>query len=375
MRYSKTNFCIISAGGCGRRLWPVSTEEKPKQFLNLTGYGPTLIQRTYERISQFILPENIYVCTLHSYVNILRNQLPQLAESQILAEPVQRGTLAPVTWGTSVIASLCPEANIITTPADQEIDHLDAFEKDILQGMDFVHENDGVLALGITPTRPETGYGYIQKGDAIPACENIYQVKTFTEKPDQSFATMFVSSQEFLWNTGLFIFNARYMLNNILKHVPEYRDELPQLASITSHFDPQLIANTYATLPKLSLEYALLEHTQHRYAQACHFRWADMGTWTVVNADLIDTLHRETPHKNYDIEMDEHDNIILRSTNKAIFDNASENMVRLPDGHLAVISGLQGYLVIEENGIIMICPKNDQAAMRRLRTLAHLDDK
>ena len=356
---SEYHFCLILAGGIGSRLWPASRESFPKQFMDFEGSGRTLIQQTYDRFVRFIRPDHIFVSTQESYLPILQEQLPQLAREQILAEPVRRGTLAPVTWATTVISQRCPEACIAVTPADQEIYDDVAFDNDILHALEMVAENPGVVNMGVAPTRPEPGYGYVQMGIPVDADQRIYHVKTFTEKPDLEFARLFMDSGEFLWNTGLFVFGAHYMLNNIIKHVPEYQDVYPSMG-------------TYPVLPNLSIEHAVLEHTGHSYVQKCRFGWADLGTWQGIATDALHAPQMNTPHPPPDVKTDGRGNVTVHS--EALFDNAIGNIVRLPSGHLAAISGLNNFVVTEENGVLMICPKDDAAAMRRLQTLAHLDD-
>lgn len=370
MDYSENNYCLILAGGLGSRLWPASREKCPKQFLDFEGTGKTLIQQTYERFARFIKPDHIFISTQESYLPLLEQQLPQLPRTQIFAEPVRRGTLAPVAWATSAIRHLCAEARIVVSPADQQIQNLDAFEADILQGLEFSATHEGVITMGMTPTRPETAYGYVQIDEQVDSDAQIYLVKTFTEKPDLSFAEMFMNSGEFLWNTGLFVFNAQYMMHNIIKHVPVYRDEFPELSS-DEPLSTVKAPHFYSALPNLSMEYAVLEHTGHRYVQRCRFGWADLGSWPSIDADVVLANQTNNQNTTTEVRVDDRGNVTLHSD--ALFDNASGNIVRLPSGHLAVISGLDNFVVTEEAGVLMICPKDDTAAMRRLQTLAHLD--
>ena len=365
-------YCLILAGGLGSRLWPSSREHKPKQFLDFEGSGVTLLQQTYNRFVKFIPKENIFVSTQETYLPIVQEQLPQLTRQQILAEPVRRGTLAPVTWATSAISHINPEACIAVTPADQVIYSDELFADNLLQALNHVSKNQGVVTLGVPPTRPEVGYGYVQMGEPIDAENHIYQVKTFTEKPDIEFAKMFMDSGEFLWNTGLFVFGVHYMLHNIIKHVPEYADMFPELTKNENHLTTLNPPQLYAALPNLSMEFAVLEHTGHNYVQRCRFGWADLGTWEGIATDAMRALSPGSPQPKADLHVDGNENITIRT--EAIFDNSSGNIVRLPKGHIAAISGLNGFVVVESEGVIMICPKDDASAMRRLQTLAHLDD-
>ncbi len=371
MNNEDRNYCLILAGGVGSRLWPTSREKMPKQFIDFGGTGRTLIQLTYDRFASFIDPNHIYVSTQESYLPLLQAQLPQLPREQVLAEPVRRGTLAPVTWATSAINRICPDARMVVSPADQEIYDYDAFREDILRALDWSGSQDGVVTMCVKPTRSETAYGYVQAGEPMPGVERIYHVKTFTEKPPADFAQMFMDSGEFYWNTGLFVFATHYMLNNIIKHVPEYRDEFPEMANLGATAVTEVVPRYYSALPNLSLEYAVLEHTSHSYMQVCRFGWADLGSWQGVGTDAIHATGHNTPHPPTDIKVDGRGNVTVHS--EALFDDAADNIVRLPSGHLAVVSGLQGFVITEEDGVLMICPKDDAAAMRRLQTLAHLD--
>lgn len=368
MNHSDNIFCLILAGGLGSRLWPASSETRPKQFIDFFGSGRTMIQQTYDRFRRILPADHIYISTQESYLPMLQEQLPELSRQQVLAEPVRRGTLAPVTWGTSVIASRCPSARIVVSPADQAIFDDEAFASDVLLSMDFVARHDGFVTLGVSPTRPETGYGYVQAGEPENADGKVYHVKTFTEKPNEEFARMFMESGEFLWNTGLFVFAAEYMLQNIIKHVPEYRDEFPELANVGATATIDAAPRLYAALPNLSLEYALLEQTGHRYVRHCRFGWADLGSWQGIGVDALHLSRGDSPKSKADVQVDDDENVVVHA--EVLFDNSKDNIVRLPSGHLAAISGLEGYVVTEENGILMICPKTDAAAIRRLQTLA-----
>ena len=302
---------------------------------------------------------------------LLNEQLPQLPRTQILAEPIRRGTLAPVAWATSAICRMCPDACIVVTPSDQEIYNDEAFANDILYTLSFVANHDGVVTMGVRPTRPDTAFGYVQIGELVADDTRIRHVKTFTEKPDTTFAQMFVDSGEFYWNTGLFVFRAGYMMSNIIKHVPEYRDEFPELADLGASATTGVVPMYYEALPMLSMESAVLEHTGHNYIHPSHFGWADLGSWKTLGTDSILAQNLNSPVPPTDVKADGRGNVTLHS--EALFDNASNNIVRLPNGHLAVVSGLEGFVITEEAGVIMICPKDDEAAMRRLRTLAHLE--
>jgi mannose-1-phosphate guanylyltransferase len=344
-------YCLILAGGNGSRLWPISRTVKPKQFLDLFGTGRTLLQQTYDRVAKFIDPSHIYVSTNVAYLPLVYEQLPELDDMHILEEPVRRGTLASVAWGSVFIAKQNPQATLFVTPADQIILKEEQYRQDVLHGMEFASENDGLLVMGITPSRPETGYGYIQMNDDRPLSHDIYPVKSFTEKPDAEFANIFMQEENFLWNTGLLCFNTRVMLDNLFMLIPEYRLEIPRLMAEAESNDPKLVPENFNVLPNRNMDVSILERSEHVYVQRGHFGWADIGTWASIGKDL---------------PANDEGNILL-NTDAHLYE-CSGNIIRLPEGRTAVIKGLKDYVVAEEGEILMICPRQDVAAMRRMHT-------
>lgn len=210
MEQLTNNYCVILAGGKGRRLWPSSRLERPKQFMDFFGTGKTQLQTTYERMAGIVPKENIFICTTREYRHLVCEQLPDMADDRILTEPVNRNTAPSVAWAGVCIHRRCEDARIVVVPSDQFIINEEAFRKNVSDGLEFVSHNDIMLTMGIRPSRPEPGYGYIQIGE--PALfKGIYQVKSFTEKPEREFATLFLQSGEFLWNTGMFLMNVNYL--------------------------------------------------------------------------------------------------------------------------------------------------------------------
>ena len=344
-------YCLILAGGNGSRLWPVSRTVKPKQFLDLFGTGRTLLQRTYDRVAKFIDPEHIYVSTNVAYLPLVYEQLPEVDDMHILEEPLRRGTLAAVAWGSVFIARQDLQSTLFVTPADQIILDEEQYRQDVLDGLDFVSKNDGLLVMGITPSRPETGYGYIQMNDDKPLSHDIFPVKSFTEKPNQDFANVFMQEGNFLWNTGLLCFNTRVMLDNLFMLVPEYQFEIPRMMAEAESDDPKLVPESFNKLPHYNMDVSILERSEHVFVQRGHFGWADIGTWASIGEDA---------------PSDADGNVLLDSD--ALLYECSGDVVRLPKGRIAVIKGLKDYVVAEEGEILMICPRKDIAAMRRMHT-------
>jgi mannose-1-phosphate guanylyltransferase len=344
-------YCLILAGGNGSRLWPISRTTKPKQFLDLFGTGRTLLQQTYDRMAQFIDPSHIYVSTNYDYLPLVYEQLPEVDDMHILEEPLRRGTLAAVAWGSVFIAKQDPQSVLFVTPSDQLILREEQFRQDVLAGLDFVSQNDGLLVMGITPSRPETGYGYIQIDDEKPMSGDIFSVKSFTEKPDAEFANIFMQEGNFLWNTGLLCFSTRVMLDNLFMLVPEYRVEIPRMMAEAESSNPKLVPEFFSVLPNYNMDVSILERSSQVYVQRGHFGWADIGTWASIGKD---------------VPGDAEGNVLLNT--EAYLYECSDNVIRLPKGRTAVIKGLNDYVVAEEGEILMICPRQDIAAMRRMHT-------
>ena len=347
----KNCFCLILAGGNGSRLWPVSRTTKPKQFMDLLGTGRTLLQQTYDSVSRFIDTEYIYISTNIQYLPLVYEQLPQVDDVHILEEPLRRGTLAAVAWGSVVIAKQCPHANVIITPSDQLIENEQQYQSDVETGLRFVAQHESLLVTGITPTRPETGYGYIQIDDSQAPTPSINRVKSFTEKPNEEFAQIFMEEGDFLWNTGLIFFNVKVMLDSLYQLVPEYRLEIPRMMEEAENADAKMVPEFFSSLPNLNIDLSILERSDKVFVLKGNFGWADIGTWK----NLYDDVHADA------------DGNVILNTKTFLYD-CQDNIIRLPEGHTAVLKGLHDYIVAEEGNILMICPRNDINAIRKMHT-------
>ena len=342
----KKNYCVILAGGRGRRLWPVSRENYPKQFVDLFGTGRTQLQATFDRFAKLLPKENIYICTCKEYFQLVTEQLPETPEANIIVEPIHRNTAPSVAWAAMRILRQNSEANIIVSPSDQLILDESAFAHSMDVGIGYVSENDVLLAMGVKPTRPEPGYGYIQLGD-LSCKPEVYKVKSFTEKPERDFAKMFMESGEFYWNTGIFISNARHLLNTFERVFPPVLRTLRyDRPDFTSMEEMAYVAENYPRYPNLSLDYAILEQTRDVYVMKCNFGWADLGTWHAIY---------EVMSKVKD------DNVVMDS--EVMLEDCHNNIIRLPKGKLGVFNGLEGYIVAEEGDVLMICKKSDNSSM------------
>lgn len=337
-------YCLILAGGKGRRLWPISQKDKPKQFLDILGTGKTMLQQTYERFREFLPKENIYVSTYKNYKDIVFNQLPEIDEEHILCEPIRRNTAPIMAWMTHRIERDDPDATIVVSPSDQIITNDNAFINDVLDGM--LHaENDGCfLTMGIVPTRPEPGYGYIQTGDTSGNEQGeFYKVQSFIEKPDRHFAEMFVNSGEFLWNTGLFIASAKTIHKRLATLLPAVMRSLDsEKKNATWQEENEWIEKYYTTYPNMSLESGILERTEDVCVKVCRFGWSDIGAWHGIYENFAKF---------------EGDNIVLNT--ESTLTDTSGCIITLNGGKTAVINGLHDFIVVESNDVLLITPRSD----------------
>lgn len=339
---------MLLAGGLGRRLWPCSRMEKPKQFNDFFGVGRTQLQQTYDRMSKIIAPEHIFVSTNVNYVNLVKEQLPEISPERILAEPVHRNTAPSVAWAAWRIQRFDPAANFISVPSDQVVMNEQAFHQNVLEGLDFVSQHPDIfLTMGVKPTRPEPGYGYIQLGE--PLGNELYKVKSFTEKPDRQFATLFMESNEFYWNTGLFLANAQALtthFGHMMPHVLRLLQE--QNPHPTIEEENAFMMEHFSTYPNLSIDSSILEKAENGCVMKCDFGWADLGTWHSIY---------EAMQKTAD------DNVVIDSD--VLLEDCHRNIIKLPKGRTGVINGLEGFIVAEKDNVLLICKKEDSSALIR----------
>lgn len=347
MENNQNNFCVILAGGKGRRLWPSSRAEKPKQFMDFFGIGRTQLQTTYDRFAKILPKENIYVCTCREYVDMAYEQLPDLPKDNILVEPINRNTAPSVAWaGRRIRREHGPESNIVVTPSDQLVLNEEAFQKNILEGLKFVAQHDILLTMGVVPTRPEPGYGYIQIGEQSEY-DDIFKVQSFTEKPEREFAKIFMESGEFYWNTGIYLSNVRNLRDVFLSLFTELEHRLDHIRDDQTLEEELSFVNTYyPSYPNMSLDNAVLERWDNAYVMKCDFGWADLGTW----------------HGIYEcMQRGREDNVIIDS--EVLLDGCCNNIIKLPKGKVGVISGLDGFIVADYDNVLMICKKGDSSSL------------
>ncbi len=344
----KDNYCVIMGGGIGSRFWPFSRESYPKQFLDFFGTGRSLLQMTFDRFSKIIPLENIYIVTNEAYAGLIKEQLPELKEKQILLEPARRNTAPCIAYATYHIKACNPNANIVVAPSDHLILKEDVFLKDVQQSLEFVKNNKALVTLGIKPSRPETGYGYIQSDEQT--LNGFTKVKTFTEKPNQELAKVFMESGEFFWNSGLFVWNVNTILEAFSKFLPD----------IASRFDlgkdkfntPQEKAFIQENFPyclNISIDYGIMEKADNVYMLCVDFGWADLGTW----GSLFDLAPK-----------DEQNNAPLKS--KTLMYESTNNIVALENQkRLAVIQGIHDCIIAESGNVLLICKKEDEQRIKQ----------
>lgn len=353
------NYCIILAGGQGTRLWPMSRQAKPKQFIDILGTGKTLLQMTYERFASFIDTDNIIIVTNENYRQYIQEQIPGIRYENVLMEPMRRNTVPAVTWAAMEVMRRCPEGRLIVSPSDQNITDHEAFTQDILRGLDYVGKHNALLTLGAKPNRPETQYGYIQMADAVTGTNDIYRVQSFTEKPANEFAQIFYESGEFLWNTGLFMWSAKAFINAAKEASNEFASIIQSVIDTYKAGDyvADKLMELFTKCPNMSLEQSVLEKSENVNVLLCHFGWADLGTWEAV--------HEESPSK------DKSSNLVIDS--KSLLYDCKDCLIKLPNGHVAVVEGLEDYIVVEEGNVLVICRKSEQKNIRKFVNDAQLN--
>ena len=368
----ENNYCVIMAGGVGSRFWPFSRNEKPKQFLDFFGTGRSLLQMTIDRFRPLVPIENILIVTNILYRDQVLEQIPDLQMNQVLCEPARRNTAPCIAYAVARIKAIeamkrkGDEAKIVVAASDHLILQEDKFRETIAKCFDFIEENDALVTLGMKPTRPETGYGYIQKGEVIE-CPNglsdaslsdigkeICKVKAFTEKPNMELAKVFLESGDFLWNSGIFIWTLRSIEAAFQTHMPELAQKfmLGDAGAADSIMGTEkeeaFIQEMFPTCPNISIDYGVMEYAKNVYVMPSDFGWSDLGTWGSL----------------YELsEKDEAENVTLHCD--ATYYDSHGNIVTLPKGQLAVIQGLENSIVAESDGVLLICKRDDEQQIRQ----------
>lgn len=339
------------AGGIGSRFWPVSRVSMPKQFIDILGTGKTLLQQTYDRFKRICPKENIFIITNDTYEKIVLEQLVGINANNVLLEPARRNTAPCIAYACYKISSINPKANIVVAPSDHLILKEDTFIKAIKSCYKKAESEDCLLTLGIKPTRPDTGYGYIQFVNSPTKEKDIRmkKVKTFTEKPDLDMANFFMESGDFLWNSGIFIWSARSIIIAFSIHMPDIAMMFKNGLNIyNTTKEKEFINEVYPQCKNISIDYAILEKATNVYVRSSAIGWSDLGTWG--------SLYQH-------IEKDKKNNAIV-GKNVMLYD--SENcIVNVPNNKLVVLEGLSGYIVVESDNILLICKKEEEQHIRQ----------
>ena len=335
------------AGGIGSRFWPMSRTSLPKQFLDILNTGRTLIQGTFDRFAAFIPKENIYVVTSEQYKDIVAAQLPELGAGNILCEPSRKNTAPCVAYISYKLLAKNPEANLICAPADHIILDPKAFEKICTDALDFTSNIKALVTLGINPTHPNTGYGYIQF-DQQPAAPNVFKVKTFTEKPDKELAETFISSGDFLWNAGIFVWQTKNIVKAFEKFLPEMHEMFDaEKTNFNTTKEHAAIERIYPQCVNISIDYGIMEKADNVYVIPSSFGWSDLGTW----ASAYDNL-----------EKDYLENAV--AGNNVMIIDATRNMVHADNKKLVLLQGLDDFIVVDTKDVLLICKKDKEQAIK-----------
>jgi mannose-1-phosphate guanylyltransferase len=343
----KNRYCVIMAGGVGSRFWPLSRQAQPKQFLDILGTGKSFLQQTYHRFCQICPAENILIVTSSEYADLVKKQLPLMPDENILLEPIRRNTGPCIAYAMNKIQVRNPDALVVVSPSDHLILQEKEFLHTIETGFAFVAREKALLTIGIMPGRPETGYGYIQV-EAGQDVKQISRVKTFTEKPSLEVAKSFVESGEFLWNAGIFLWSVSAILEELHVHLPEVSALFQKGKDhYFSPSEPGFILDTYSVCPGISIDFGVMEKSTHVFVIVADFGWSDLGTWGSL----------------YEVQdKDKEGNAVVG--NRVMLYQSTGCLVNVPEEKLVVVQGLSDFIVVESQGILLICKKEDEQSIR-----------
>lgn len=354
-KMNKNNYCIIMAGGIGSRFWPVSRNSKPKQFLDILGVGKSFLQQTYERFSNIIDKDNIIIVTSVSYKDLVIEQLPGINQDNVLLEPYRRNTAPCIAYATYKILEKNPAATVVVAPSDHLIVNDKLFLDTIENALEYAGGHNVLLTLGITPTRPETAYGYIQanKSEKVTIGDKpAYMVKTFTEKPNDELAEVFVKSGEFLWNSGIFIWNLQTIKNELELHQKGIASMFSKGSGLYyTQAEQDFIKSVYEDCTSISIDYGIMEKTEKAVVYPATFGWSDLGTWESLYSEASRDERGNHVVGDETMVSDVNDSIILTQEKKK----------------LVVVKGLKNYMVVNTEDVLLICPR-EEAAFKSILT-------
>ena len=340
------NHVVIMAGGVGSRFWPISTPEFPKQFVDVLGYGKTMIQMTVERFTTVCPMSNFWVVTSADYVDIVRAQLPELPEGNILSEPCARNTAPCIAYACWKIRHKHPDANVVVTPADALVTDVEEFRRIIAQALDFAAGGERIVTLGIRPTRPETGYGYIAAESMGE--DGIVKVESFREKPCLEVAQQYLAAGNYFWNAGIFVWNVKTIVDSIRRFTPQLAEKMDQMSeAFYSASETDVVGRIFPTCEKISIDYAVMEKADYIYTYPSDFGWSDVGTWG--------SLWTLLPH-------DESGNAVV-GENVHLYD-CRGCIVHAPNAASVVLEGIEDSIVVEREGRILVCRLSEEQRIK-----------
>ncbi|WP_299778469.1 mannose-1-phosphate guanylyltransferase [uncultured Formosa sp.] len=346
---NKNNYAIIMAGGVGSRFWPVSMNSFPKQFHDMLGTGETLIQKTFQRLSRFIPKQNIYILTNANYNDLVLEQLPEVSQAQVVLEPAMRNTAPCILYAALKIQKENPDALMLVAPSDHWIEDEEAFSKNVLTAFDFCQEHDALMTLGIQPTFPNTGYGYIEYDTETEHA--VKQVKQFREKPDYATAKSFIKQGNFVWNAGIFMWSVASVLKAFKTNQPDLFQLFEQgISSYNTVDEAKFIEENYEKSEDISVDYAIMESSKNVYVLAAEFDWNDLGTW----GSLYDKLDKDADN-----------NAVVNA--RTLVEDASGNMIRTKGNKIVVVDGLNDYIIIDKDDVLLIFPKEKEQDIKGIR--------
>ena len=346
----KNNHLVIMAGGVGSRFWPMSTPDYPKQFIDVLGCGRTLIQLTADRFKGICPPENVWVVTSEKYAETVKEQLPEIADDHILREPCRRNTAPCIAYVSWKIKARNPKANMVVTPSDHIVMNVTEFRRVIDSAMKFTADSDAILTLGMKPTRPETGYGYIEADLTIPSTSNkeVYRVYSFKEKPDLETAERYIKKNNFFWNAGIFVWNVSTVVNALRVYQPAISKIFERLLPYYyTEQEQEMINQNFPLCENISVDYAIMEKADEIFVFPSDFGWSDLGTWGSLHGNLPKDAHNNTQIGQ---------NIKLYETPNCVIHTTQEKKV--------VVQGLDGYIVAEKDDTLLICRLSEEQRIK-----------
>jgi mannose-1-phosphate guanylyltransferase len=345
---NKNYYAILMAGGVGSRFWPVSTQEYPKQFHDMLGTGDTLIQKTFNRLSELIPKENIFILTNERYNDLVFQQLPDVTKRQVVLEPAMRNTAPCILYASLKIQKENPDAVMIVAPSDHWIEDENAFTQNVKQTFEFCEQNDALMTLGIQPTFPNTGYGYIEFDKS--SNQDIKPVNQFREKPDYETAKSFIAQGNFLWNAGIFMWSAKSVIEAFKSNQPElYSLFETGIEVYNTDLEDGFIQENYAKAENISVDYAIMEKSENVFVLPATFDWNDLGTW----GSLYDKLDKDSDN-----------NAVVNA--KTLTEDATGNMIRSKKDKIVVVDGLKDYIIVDKDEVLLIFPKAKEQDIKKV---------